>query len=244
MLYIRKYGKEDEEEESTTDKYLYSAEIRSVSENVSKPIRTMSVKMVAPSPSYTNRNIVVNLPNVRKPVPLFILFRALGILSDKEIISYCLLDLDKYENMVDLFIPSVHDAANILTQTTALEYIASLTKGKTVNDALEIISDYFLPHIGEINYIPKAYYLGNMVFRLLSVATGLERPTDRDNFKYKRVELVGSLLYDLFREYWNIQLRQVHLEFEKAMYYDPAYENDLKSLIIKNYREVFKERTL
>jgi DNA-directed RNA polymerase II subunit RPB2 len=244
MLYIRKYGKEDEEEELTTDKYLYSAEIRSVSENVSKPIRTMSVKMVAPSPSYNNRNIVVNLPNVRKPVPLFILFRALGILSDKEIISYCLLDLDKYENMVDLFIPSVHDAANILTQTTALEYIASLTKGKTVNDALEIISDYFLPHIGEINYIPKAYYLGNMVFRLLSVATGLERPTDRDNFKYKRVELVGSLLYDLFREYWNIQLRQVHLEFEKAMYYDPAYENDLKSLILKNYREVFKERTL
>ena len=244
MIYIRKYGKEDEEEESATDKYLYSAEIRSVSENVSKPIRTMSVKMVAPSPSYTNRNIVVNLPNVRKPVPLFILFRALGILSDKEIISYCLLDLDKYVDMMDLFVPSVHDAANILTQTTALEYIASLTKGKTVNDALEILSDYFLPHIGEINYIPKAYYLGNMVFRLLSVATGLERPTDRDNFKYKRLELVGSLLYDLFREYWNIQLRQVHLEFEKAMYYDPAYENDLKSLILKNYREVFKERTL
>jgi DNA-directed RNA polymerase II subunit RPB2 len=243
MLYIRKYGGEDEEEEST-DKYLYSAEIRSVSENVSKPIRTMSVKMVAPTPSYSNRNIVVNLPNVRKPVPLFILFRALGITSDKEIISYCLLDLDKYENMVDIFIPSVHDGANILTQTTALEYIATLTKGKTVNDALEILSDYFLPHIGEINYVQKAYFLGNMVFRLLSVATGIERPTDRDNFKYKRIELVGSLLYDLFREYWNIQLRQVHLEFEKAMYYDPAYENDLKSLVVKNYREVFKERTL
>ena len=70
MLYIREVNDEH---------YLYSAEMRSVSENVSKPIRTVSVKMVAPSPSYTNKNIVVNIPNVRKPVPLFIVFRALGI---------------------------------------------------------------------------------------------------------------------------------------------------------------------
>ena len=235
MLYIRALE---------NDKYLYSAEIRSVSENASKPIRTMSVRLVAPSPSYTNLNIVVNIPNVRKPVPLFIVFRALGILSDREIISYCLLDMEKYESMVDLFVPSVHDGANILAQHTALKYIATLTKGKTVNHALEVLSDYFLPHIGELTYRKKAYFLGNMVFRLLSVYTGIESPTDRDNFKYKRVELVGSLLYDLFREYWNIQLRQVYLQFEKKLYYNPMYETSLFTLIMDNYRDIFRERTL
>ena len=236
MLYIKDVNNEE---------YLYSAEIRSVSENVSKPVRTMSVKMVSPSSTYSNRNIVVNIPNVRKPVPLFIVFRALGILSDKDIISHCLLDLEKYGSMVDLFIPSVHDAANIMAQKTALKYIASLTKGKTVNHALEILSDYFLPHLGEVNYIKKAYFLGNMVFRLLSVYSGLETPTDRDNFKYKRLELVGSLLYDLFREYWNIQLRQIHLEFEKRLYYNTSlYENDLPGLIASNYRDILKERAL
>lgn len=236
MLYIREVNDEH---------YLYSAEMRTVSENVSKPIRTVSVKMVAPSPSYTNKNIVVNIPNVRKPVPLFIVFRALGIISDKEIISFCLLDMEKYESMIDLFIPSVHDAATVLTQRNALKYIATFTKGKTVNHALEILADYFLPHVGEINYIPKAYALGHIVFRLLSVYTGIERPTDRDNFKYKRLELVGSLLYDLFREYWSIQLRQVHLDFEKTLYYSEGrYENDLYGLITQNYREVFKERAL
>jgi DNA-directed RNA polymerase II subunit RPB2 len=236
MLYIREVNDEH---------YLYSAEMRSVSENVSKPIRTVSVKMVAPSPSYTNRNIVVNIPNVRKPVPLFIVFRALGVISDKEIISFCLLDMEKYESMIDLFIPSVHDAATVLTQHNALKYIATFTKGKTVNHALEILADYFLPHVGEINYIPKAYALGHMVFRLLSVYTGIERPTDRDNFKYKRLELVGSLLYDLFREYWSVQLRQVHLDFEKTLYYSEGrYENDLYGLITQNYRDVFKERAL
>ena len=234
MLYIRDVNDE---------KYLYSAEIRSVSENVSKPIRTLSVKMETPSARYSNKNIVVNIPNVRKPIPLFIVFRALGIISDKDIITTCLLDLDKYESMVDLFIPSVHDAAGINNQQTALKYIASFTKINTVTYVLEILSDYFLPHIGELNYIQKAYYLGYIVFRLLLVYTGLEQPTDRDNFKYKRVELVGSLIYDLFREYYNLQQKQIHLEFEKKLYYNKKqYEENLEGLIQDSYREVFKDR--
>ena len=236
MLYIKKVDDE---------KYLYSAEIRSVSENVSKPVRTFSVKICTPSSTFTNKQIVVNIPNVRAPVPLFIVFRALGIISDKDIISHCLLDLDKYEPMVDLFIPSVHDASNIMTQQNALKFIALLTKGKGTVHALEILNDYFLPHIGETNYIAKAYALGDIVFRLLSVYTGIEKPTDRDNFKFKRIELVGSLLYDLFREYWNIQLKNVHLEFEKRLYYDQEmYENNLFGLITNNYKEVFRERDL
>jgi DNA-directed RNA polymerase II subunit RPB2 len=57
--------------------YSHSAEIRSVSEDASKPIRTLSIKIVAPSTTLSNNQIVVNIPNVRKPVPLFILMRAL-----------------------------------------------------------------------------------------------------------------------------------------------------------------------
>jgi len=236
MLYIR---------ESGDDKYLYSAEIRSVSENVSKPIRTLSVKIMAPTKSYTFKNIVVNIPNVRKPVPLFIVFRALGIISDKQIITMCLLDLEKYESMLDLFIPSVHDAGAILTQRNALKYIATLTKGKTVSHALEILADYFLPHIGEVNFIQKAYYLGYIVFRLLNVFNGTEPPTDRDNYKFKRIELVGSLMNDLFREYYTIQQHMIHLAFEEKITYNRGiYEDDLKALIEQNYKNVFAERTV
>jgi DNA-directed RNA polymerase II subunit RPB2 len=159
------------------------------------------VKIVAPTPSYTFNNIVVNVPNVRKPVPLFIMFRALGVLSDKQIITMCLLDLEKYDNMIELFVPSVHDAGAIMSQRDALNYIAILTKGKTINHALEILADYFLPHVGEVAYIQKAYYLGYIVKRLLNVSIGVEVPTDRDSFRYKRIELAGSLLYDLFKEY-------------------------------------------
>ena len=243
MLYIRKYVDEEKEEDQT--EFLYSSEIRSVSENVSKPTRTLSVKIVSPTSSYTNKNIVVDIPNVRKPVPLFIVFRALGVLSDKSIIETCILDLEKYEQMMDLFIPSVHDAGGILTQKLAIEYIASLTKGKRPEHALEILSDYFLPHVGEVNFSEKALFLGHMVKRMLLVYIGLEQPTDRDNFKYKRIELVGSLLSDLFREYYTEQQKYIQVQFDKRLNLNKSiYGNDLPSLISTFQGELFKERVL
>lgn len=246
MLYVRKFkiaDKSEEKQQESSDKYLYSAEIRSVSEKVDKPVRTLAVKMVAPTSKYTHRNIVVNVPNVKEPVPLFILFRALGILSDQDIISMCVLDIEKYETLADLLVPSVHDAGQIFTQQDALTYIASYTKYYTsTNHALEILSDYFLPHIGETNFIEKAYYLGYMVFRVLSVDVGIEDETNRDNFKYKRLEQVGSLLTDLFREYYTEQQLEIHKSFEIAMYYNrERYENDLPFLILNEHREIFRE---
>lgn len=246
MLYVRKYkiaDKPEEVQKKDVEQYLYSAEIRSVSENVSKPMRTLSVKMVAPSSKYTNRNIVVNIPNVKQPIPLFIVFRALGVLSDKEIMSMCVLDTEKYETFLDLLVPCVHDAGHIFTQQDALIYIASYTKyyTKTLH-ALELLTDYFLPHIGETNYIEKAYYLGYMVFRLLSVDIGLEDETNRDNFKYKRIELVGSLIGDLFREYYSLQQRMIRTKFDAILFYNvERYENDLPGLILNNYSDVFRE---
>jgi len=225
ILYIR--------ENSEDDIYSHSAEIRSVSEDTSKPIRTTAVKIVAPSPSLSNNQIVVVVPNVKKPVPLFILMRALGVISDKEIISVCLLNNlnDDKENMenqyIDLFIPSVHDANKFFNQQTALEFIAELTKRGTVTSVLEILSDYFLPHIGELNFLDKAYFLGYMVNRLLKVFKKEQRPTDRDNFKFKRVELSGSLIYDLFREYYLIQKKDITRKIDEEYYYHKGeYKDD------------------
>jgi DNA-directed RNA polymerase II subunit RPB2 len=218
MLYIRK-NKAD-------DNYSHSAEIRSVSEDASKPIRTTAVKIVAPSPSLSNNQIVVAVPNVRKPVPLFILMRALGVISDKEIIKTCLLDLEKNQDYIDLFIPSVHDANKIFNQETALKYIASFTKRGTVSSVIEILSDYFLPHVGEVNFLDKAFFVGYMVYKLLKVYTLQEKPTDRDNFRFKRIELTGTLIYDLFREYFLIQKRSISKKIDEEYYYHKGeYKN-------------------
>ena len=237
MLYVRK--------NKVDNLYSFSCEVRSVSEDSSKPIRYSSVKIVAPDAMYSNNQIVVDIPNVRKPIPLFILMRALGVVSDKSIIEYCLLDLETNSNMIDIFIPSVHDANKIFTQQTALEFIKTFTKRQTISAVLEILMNYFLPHVGEDNFLNKAYYVGFMVNKLLRVYMGREKATDRDNFKFKRVETSGSLIYDLFREYFLIQSRNIFLKMDKEFYYHPAkYRASFVSLIQDNYKDFFKDRII
>ena len=235
IMYIR---------ESSDDHYTHSADIRSVSENVSKPIRTLSVKIMRPTREFTFENIVVLIPNITRPVPLFIVFRALGVLSDKEIIQYCVLDLNKYADLIDLFVPSVHDAGTVYTQSAALFFISQLLiKNKTIEKTMEILSDYFLPHVGEMNFKEKAHYLGYMVFRLLSVKMQIEPPTNRDNFKYKRMETAGSLISQLFREYYNIQINKIHHLFEEQYYaYSKGiYGQNLKKLVNDRSEAIFNE---
>jgi DNA-directed RNA polymerase II subunit RPB2 len=237
MLYVRAM------KENSTQLYSHSAEIRSVSEDASKPVRTLSIKIVAPSTTLTNGQLVVIVPNVRKPVPLFILMRALGIESDRDIIDYCLLDRDANSHYVDLFIPSVHDAGLVFNQEVALKYIATLTKGKTIPHALEILTNYLLPHIGEMNFQDKAYFIGYMVKQVLQVFTKEAKATDRDNFRFKRIELTGSLLYDLFKEYYSLQQHNIYQRFDKEYYYKKGrYLNNFTDLIELNYKEFFSER--
>jgi DNA-directed RNA polymerase II subunit RPB2 len=229
--------------DKVNDLYSHAAEIRTASEDSSKPIRTLSVRIVAPTPSLTNGNIVVNVPNVRKPVPLFILMRALGVISDKEIIETCLIDMEKYESYIDLFIPSIYDAGKIFTQEDALQYISTLTKMKTIPSTMHILMDYFLPNVGELNFKEKAYFLGYMVKRLLAVYKKDDKPTDRDSFKYKRVELSGSLIYELFLEYYKLQLRDIFVKIDSKYYYHRGtYQNNFKSLILNNYEEFFSNK--
>lgn len=233
-LYIR---------DNYNDDYSYSAEIRTVSEDASKPERTLSVRIFNDQKTQRNGNIVVNIPNVRAPVPLFIVFRALGIISDKDIIRFCLLNIEANETMLELFRSSIYDAGMIYTQQQALAFIATLTKRKTLPSVMHILSDYFLPNVGELNFRQKAYQLGYIVYRLLLVYTKMEKPTDRDNFKYKRVETAGALLYDIFKEYYTLQQKYIYQEIDKKYYYGKAsYENNFVSLIEANTSSYFNER--
>ena len=235
MLNI-KVNKEDNE-------FSHVISIRSVSENTSKPVRTTSIHIVK-----SQNQIVVLIPNVRLPVPLFIVMRALGIVSDKRIIEFCLLDLKKNEKYIDLFNSSIHDANKFYDQVNALQYIAQLIKNGTINSALEILSDYFLPHIGETNFLDKAYFIGHMVFELLKVFTNDELPTKRDHYKFKRVELPGVMLYELFREYYILQKKEIYKKITQEYYYHiseytrnktDVEDETFFNIVEKNYQSIF-----
>ena len=80
-----------------------------------------------------------------------------------------------------------------------------------------------MPHVGE-SYVDKAYYLGYMTNQLLKLYLGLVPETDKDNLMYKRVNLSGTLMSNLFLDYYNkFQLyskKKIEEEYEyhKGMY--------------------------
>jgi DNA-directed RNA polymerase II subunit RPB2 len=71
--------------------------------------------------------IRVALPKVKADIPLFVLFRALGIESDKDIMEFILLDVDQKKNRQFLqFLKYSLDAANdleVYTKDDAIEYL-------------------------------------------------------------------------------------------------------------------------
>jgi DNA-directed RNA polymerase II subunit RPB2 len=121
-----------------------------------------------------------------------------------------------------------------------------------------MIFNYIEFYIGESNFLDKAFFIGVMVKKMLKVYNYEEKPTDRDNFRFKRVETSGRLIYDLFREYYLIQKRSISLAIDNEYYYhkgkyknsdeensdEKRYKENFKSLIENNYHEFFKERNV
>ena len=233
IIYIR---------EVKDDLHDFSVEIRSVSEDSSKPQRTFAIRRVEEKRNISNGQIMVFIPNVRKSIPLFIVMRALGITSDKDICKMIVHDIDKYAHYVRTLIPCVHDAGGIFNQMNALEYIASFTKVKTIQESYNILINYLLPHVGEMNFKSKAYFIGHMVFEMLKVIHKDEKVTDRDSYKYKRVDSTGYLMRELFIEHANMMYEELYKKIDKEYYYHSVEYIDTEPIKEKNsvYLNMFK----
>ena len=81
-----------------------------------------------------------------------------------------------------------------------------------------------------------------MVFELLKVDTGIKRSTDRDSFRYKRVELPGILISDLFKEYYTLQVKDIFKKIDKEYYYKGIYQDNFYNLIEMNTVDFFADR--
>jgi len=67
--------------------------------------------------------IVATIPHIREPVPIAILFRALGCVSDKSILNKVCYDPEDAE-MSEALRPSLEEAMTVMTEEEALDYIA------------------------------------------------------------------------------------------------------------------------
>lgn len=136
-------------------------------------------------------------------IPICIVFRAIGIVSDQEIIQ--LIGSDMYD-LIILSIQEVH-SLNIFSQSQAINYISSKMKSiskneSKFNDVIECLSSNVLSHV-EVknnNFHPKAIFLGTMIRRLIEGYIDTSKVDDKDYYGNKRLELAGQLISLLFED--------------------------------------------
>ena len=174
---------------------------------------------------WENGQIMAGLPFVRLPIPLFVLFRALGFQSDKEIVQLCYPDLTSSE--ARLFVPklqpSIVDAWPFMNTFTSIQYIKVLTKGYSEAHVLDIIKNQMFTHMPN-DTMSQAFFLAECVRSILRVSEGFEKPTDRDDIRNQRCMTSGYSIQLLFANAYFLWVKAVKLaidtewEFNKATY--------------------------
>jgi DNA-directed RNA polymerase beta subunit len=153
------------------------------------------------------------LPRMKAPIPLFIIFRALGVTADKEIMDLILgPEGDSTFDMI--FNESIAEAAHIHTKEEAIDTLTSYIKTWSSRGGMkphemvkDVLAEELFPHIGSVDKeFDKACFLAHMTRKVLWVMTGRIPNDDRDSYPNKRVDLPGFLLANLFRTHFSTML--------------------------------------
>ncbi|PCH04287.1 RNA polymerase Rpb2, domain 7 [Penicillium occitanis (nom. inval.)] len=188
----------------------YVAEIRSAVEKGSRILSQLSLKLFAKGDSGKGGfgpTIRSSLPYIKTDIPIVIVFRALGVVSDEDILNHICYDRNDTP-MLEMLKPCIEEGFVIQDREVALDFISkrgssqtSMSHDRRVRYAREIMQKEFLPHISqsEGSETRKAFFLGYMVHKLLQCALGRRDVDDRDHFGKKRLDLAGPLLATLFR---------------------------------------------
>jgi DNA-directed RNA polymerase II subunit RPB2 len=210
------------------NKFSWTCDIRSAIPGNPRPPQAVELMMYNKSPngqSHEGNQIYCQLPYLRTPIPVVIVFRALGLESDRDILQRICYDFNDTE-MMERFRPSLDEAKVITSQTMALDYIGSrgsainVSRNKRIQYARKaVLQKNFLPHMSQQKGTEseKAYFLGYMVNKLLRCSLGRITEDDRDHYSNKRLDLAGPLMAMLFRGQFKIMTGEMTKYIKKQI---------------------------
>ncbi len=192
--------------------------------NPTKEVEVIEVKSIGPDNDQVPKNNAVKImyhpknqqiwllkatmPRIKTEIPLWILFKALGVETEKEIRDLILgPDGDKvYDSIMN---ESTMEAVDIINKEAALAWLSQhihswSSKSHKPLVIQDILNFELFPHIGlteESNYA-KACFLAHMTRKVLWVNSARIPNDDRDAYPNKRVDMPGFLLANLFRTYF------------------------------------------
>ena len=133
-------------------------------------------------------------------IPVFILFRALGIESDKDICELIFgndLNDNEMKHFYNFIRPTI-TTAHKYTQEDAFEYMRPISMYKTTEHIKSALVTDLFPNIPLFEN--KGKYLGYLLKQFINSCLNISVVSDRDSYTYKRVDISGYLLSQLFYE--------------------------------------------
>lgn len=163
------------------------------------------------------------IPYIKVDIPIWVVFRALGVISDRDILEHICYDVQDTQ-MLEMLKPCIDDGFVIQDREVALDFIGNrgtttgLSRERRIRYAQEILQKEMLPHISmsEGSESKKAYFFGYMIHRLLLAALERRELDDRDHFGKKRLDLAGPLLANLFRMLFRKLTKDVYRYLQKV----------------------------
>lgn len=160
----------------------------------------------------------VSFPSISGRVFFITLMRALGIVTDEDIVNAVSSDPEIIKFMLENL-----EEAEVETQEEAIEKIgarvaAGQAKEYQIKRANYVIDRYLFPHLGNDmrDRVSKAHFLARMAESCFELALGKRSEDDKDHYANKRLKLAGDLMEDLFRVSFNRLARDIKYQLERA----------------------------
>jgi len=234
-------------------KELEVVEVKSIGPDNDQVPKSNSVRIMYHPKNSQIHLLRATIPRMKAPIPIFILFKALGITSDKECIELILGPGG--DSTFDMILQeSISEASHVHTQEQAFEALASYIKvwasrGNRPQVAIQdILAEELFPHIGaDAMMYEKACYLAHMTRKVLWVSANRIPMDDRDAYPNKRVDLPGFLLANLFRTHFaTMMIKDIKTYLSKEIHGGSwkATGNFEDILNISNIHKVIKSTNL
>ena len=243
--------------EKNNNKWSWKAEMKCIPDWKCISPKQITMYIASRNNGYGNA-IYLQIPRIKIPIPLFIIFRAFNIISDKEICELIMLNIDN-ENMKKMLLAlkaSIIDANKYMTKESAIKFIVNNViytpmnmdketgSKKKYDFAMEVLSNDIFPHCK--TETQKIYMLGYMTNMLLQTSFGWLQESDRDSYMNKRIDLAGPLLNNLLRNYFNKLVKDMKKQIIREINTGSWKSNDdYENIITKtNIYKIIKSTTI
>ena len=203
------------------------------------------------------RLALITLPGFTQPVPLISVFHALGLTNDQDIYDTILAGIPEQSRSVydeifmelilshDTFISSEMRKETDQNQDPNLLVLRRQHRTRTNGGVYINLYLEMFPHCSHRQdesvpalYRRKAYLLGMMTRMAMDVALGNKGKSDRDHYRYKRLDASGDLVFYEFRRIYKEVAKRMVKELDVRIHFQQKEYSGMKIRELVNVENI------